>query len=48
MIEAGRAAILVLPVSWMAWFAALGLGAIACVLGYLFFQHSRDEFADAL
>ena len=48
VIEAARAAILGEPVSWMAWFAALGLGAIACVLGYMFFQHSHDEFADAL
>jgi lipopolysaccharide transport system permease protein len=48
VIEAGRAAILGLQVSWMAWFSALAFGAMACVLGYVFFQRSRDEFADAL
>lgn len=47
-IEAGRAAIFGQAVPWSAWFATLGLGVIACVLGYVFFQHSRDEFADAL
>ena len=48
VIEAGRATIIGAPVSWVAWFVALGLGATASVLGYMFFQHSRDEFADAL
>ena len=48
VIEAVRAAILGLPVAWSAWSGALAIGAAACVLGYVFFQHSRDEFADVL
>ncbi len=48
VIEARRAAILGPAVPWSSWLATLVLGSIACVLGYLFFQHSRDEFADAL
>ena len=48
VIEASRAAILGLTVPWSSWLATLVLGSIACGLGYLFFQHSRDEFADAL
>ncbi len=48
VIEAARAAILGLPVSWAVWFVALGLGVVICIFGYMFFQHSRDEFADVL
>lgn len=48
VIEAARAAILAQPVSWAAWLIALAGGALAALLGYAFFQHSRDEFADAL
>jgi lipopolysaccharide transport system permease protein len=48
VIEAARAAIIGAPVSWMAWTASLVLSVAAFVLGYLFFQHSRDEFADVL
>ncbi|HRP76193.1 MAG TPA: hypothetical protein PKZ27_11365 [Rhodocyclaceae bacterium] len=33
------------PISWL---IALAAGALAGVLGFVFFQHSRDEFADAL
>ncbi|HRP76191.1 MAG TPA: ABC transporter permease [Rhodocyclaceae bacterium] len=48
VIEAARAAILGLPISWTTWLIALAAGALAAVLGFVFFQHSRDEFADAL
>ncbi len=48
VIEAARAAMLGLPVPWGAWSAALVFGATAALLGHAFFQHSRDEFADAL
>jgi lipopolysaccharide transport system permease protein len=48
VIEATRAAILVQPISWPTWGAALLFGAIAAFLGHSFFRHSRDEFADAL
>ncbi|MBI4989037.1 MAG: ABC transporter permease [Rhodocyclales bacterium] len=48
VIGAARAAILGLPVPWGAWTAALALGLAVAILGHAFFQHSRDEFADAL
>lgn len=48
VIEAARAAMLGLPIPWFSWSAALGCGALAALLGHLFFQHARDEFADAL
>jgi lipopolysaccharide transport system permease protein len=48
VIEAARAAILAQPISWTAWLIALAGGALAALLGHAFFQHSRDEFADAL
>ncbi|MEZ5586074.1 MAG: ABC transporter permease [Sedimenticolaceae bacterium] len=48
VIEASRAAILGQPIAWLGWFAALALAVGALMLGYLFFEHSRDEFADAL
>jgi len=48
VIEAVRASMLGLPVPWSAWFGALALGLLIGGLGYRFFQHSRDEFADAL
>lgn len=47
-IEAARAAAFGLPVPWAAWLAALALGLAAAILGHAFFQHSRDEFADAI
>jgi lipopolysaccharide transport system permease protein len=46
--EAARAAIIGQPIAWPAWRAALALGIAAAILGHAFFQHSRDEFADAL
>jgi lipopolysaccharide transport system permease protein len=48
VIEATRSAIFGQPVDFGAWTIALGFSMIAVVLGYSFFQHSRDEFADAL
>lgn len=47
-IEAVRAAAFGLPVPWPAWSAALAAGLAAAILGHAFFQHARDEFADAL
>ena len=47
-IEAVRAAAFGLPVPWSAWATALTAGVAAAILGHAFFQHSRDEFADAL
>jgi lipopolysaccharide transport system permease protein len=48
VIEAARAASLGLPVPWATWTASLVLGIATAILGHAFFQHSRDEFADAL
>ena len=48
VIEATRAAMLGLPIAWTAWLITLAGGLLAAFLGFAFFQHSRDEFADAL
>jgi len=48
VIEACRAVIIGNSVPWTAWGLALLLSVIAFVLGYAFFQHSREEFADVL
>lgn len=48
VIEAGRAAALGAPIPWTPWITALAIGLAAAILGYAFFQHSREEFADAL
>ena len=48
VIESSRAVIAAQPVEWGAWAIAFGFCLIAAILGYAFFQHSRDEFADAL
>jgi lipopolysaccharide transport system permease protein len=48
VIEAGRAATLGVPIPWAPWVVALGAGLAAAILGYAFFQHSREEFADAI
>ena len=48
VIEAGRAAALGIQIPWTPWITALAIGLAAAILGYAFFQHSRDEFADAL
>lgn len=48
VIESWRALIGGSPVDWLAWGLVLAASALACALGYLFFQHSRQEFADVL
>jgi lipopolysaccharide transport system permease protein len=48
VIEATRAAVGGHPVDWSGWGMAFGFCLIAAILGYAFFQHSRDEFADVL
>lgn len=48
VIEAGRAAAMGIPIPWTPWITALAIGWAAAILGYAFFQHSREEFADAL
>lgn len=48
VIEACRAAVLGRAVNWEHWETALVLGIVAALLGYAFFRHSREEFADVL
>lgn len=48
VIEAARSTMLGLPIPWLSWSVTLGFGALTAYLGYQFFQHARDEFADAL
>lgn len=48
VIETSRAAVTGQPIEWSAWGIALGFCLLASILGYAFFQHSREEFADAL
>lgn len=47
-MESVRAAASGQMIPWAAWLASLGVGAVVCLVGYSFFQRSRDEFADAL
>lgn len=48
VIEATRSAIFGQPIDWRAWVISLVFSVIAVILGYSFFQNSKDEFADAL
>lgn len=48
VIEACRAAITGHTIPWASWFAMLALCWGIALLGYAFFQRSREEFADAL
>jgi len=48
VIEASRAVVIGQAIDWSAWAMALGFCLVVSVLGYAFFQHSREEFADAL
>jgi len=48
VIESLRAALRGQEIDWSAWTMALALSVAAFLLGGLFFNHSRDEFADVL
>lgn len=48
VIETSRATVAGQPIEWGTWGIAFGFCLIVAILGYAFFQHSRDEFADAL
>ncbi|HNV58839.1 MAG TPA: ABC transporter permease [Rhodoferax sp.] len=48
VIETSRAVIADQPIRWDTWGLAFGLCLGAAILGHAFFEHSRDEFADAL
>jgi lipopolysaccharide transport system permease protein len=48
VIETTRSLVTGLPVEWGNWTVTLGLSMGAAMLGYAFFQHSQEEFADAL
>lgn len=48
VIETSRAAVIGQPIEWGTWGMALVACLVVAILGYAFFQHSRDEFADAL
>jgi len=48
VIETTRYAISGEPIEWGTWWIAFCFCLIAAILGYAFFQHSRDEFADVL
>jgi len=48
VIESSRTAVIGQSIEWGAWSIALAFCLIAAILGHAFFQHSRDEFADAL
>lgn len=48
VIEACRASVSGSTIEWVSWGSALIVGIIAALLGRVFFQHSRDEFADVL
>jgi lipopolysaccharide transport system permease protein len=48
VIEATRAVVSGQPVEWSSWITALGFCLVVSILGHAFFQHSREEFADAL
>lgn len=48
IIEATRASVVGVAIDWPAWAVACVACAVASILGYAFFQHSREEFADVL
>jgi lipopolysaccharide transport system permease protein len=47
-IESSRALVAGQPIQWGVWAMSLLFCAVVFVLGYAFFQDSREEFADAL
>lgn len=48
VIEANRNLTSGLPLDWITWAWALFAGLAGALLGHAFFQHAREEFADAL
>ena len=48
VIESLRAAVAGRDIDWGAWSLALALSVVATVLGAMFFNGSRDEFADVI
>jgi lipopolysaccharide transport system permease protein len=48
VIEATRSAVTGQPIEWGAWGVALAFCLVTAILGHAFFQHSSEEFADAL
>jgi len=48
VIESWRSVIGGTGVDWLAWSLVLLASCVCCGLGYLFFQKSREEFADVL
>jgi lipopolysaccharide transport system permease protein len=48
IIKALRAAIAGASINWITWAWALLITLLVFNLGYRFFEHSRDEFPDAL
>ena len=48
VIETARGALSGVPMDWASWGMALALSLVVSILGYAFFQHSREEFADVL
>lgn len=48
VIETSRSVVTGHPIEWGAWGISLGFCLVASILGYAFFQYSREEFADVL
>lgn len=48
VIEASRALMSGQAIAGTAWLIACAVGLVSALLGYRFFQHAREEFADAL
>ena len=48
VIETMRRLVMGRDIEWWGWSLSLGFGLIVAMLGYSFFQHNREEFADAL
>jgi lipopolysaccharide transport system permease protein len=48
VIESCRDAALGQPINWQGWSTALAMAIGTALLGYAFFRHSREEFADVL
>jgi lipopolysaccharide transport system permease protein len=48
IIEVLRASISASVIDWVSWGITLAFSIVVLVLGYAFFQRSRDEFADVL